>query len=683
MLPVGIMGDRAFTIMLVSQRYVRIGAVTALYFLAGKAGLHFFGLVHPSASAVWPPTGVAIAGLLLFGYRVWPAIFTGAFLVNVTTAGSVVTSVGIATGNTLEALAAVYLVNRFARGPHTFERAPDVLSFIVLAALLSTTLSATFGVLSLVLTGFASFSTSAAIWVTWWLGDASGAAIVTPLLLLWYHHHRFNWEAKRVIEAALLFVAGTGLGIGIFFTSGLAPYPLAFLSLPPLVWAAFRFGPREVATAVALLSVMATWATATGQGPFVMSQPNDSLLVLQTFMIIVATTALPMGALVAERALLLEQERDINRRKDEFLATLSHELRNPLEAITSAAAVLERLEGRPEEATRWRKVIQRQAKHLAHLIDDLLDTARIVAGKMALTRSAVNLAALIEHCVRTLVLAGTLPRHQIQLHLSSAWVNADPDRLEQVINNLITNANKYTLPGGTIQVHTHMDGGYAILEVEDTGIGIAPELLPRIFDPFIQGDQGLARSRGGIGIGLALVRKLIELHGGSVEAQSEGTGRGSRFVVRLPAIAAPAIHVEPAATPALPPSRRRILVIDDNADIRDSLRALLELWGHDVHEAADGVAGTDAALQLQPDIALIDIGLPCLDGYEVARRLKAAKVKARLVALTGYGMDEDKQRAQAAGFDLHVLKPLSAERLQAVIEELSDWERSPSFRAVS
>ena len=360
-------------------------ALVLVYFLAGKFGLSFFGLIHPSASAVWLPTGVAIAALLVLGYRSWPAIFIGAFLVNATTAGSILSSFGVAAGNTLEGVMAAYLVNRFAGGRNAFSRPADILKFACLAALLSTTVSATIGVASLTLGGYAAVQDLGGIWLTWWLGDAAGAMLVTPLLLLWYTDRAWGWAQPKIFEAALL-LASIGIVGGVtFFHPAVAAYPLAFLCLAPLVWCALRFGPREVASAVALLAVIATAATATGHGSFVMQTPNESLLVLQVFMALIALTALPMAALTAERLGLLARERAArsqadaaSRAKDEFLAILSHELRNPLAAISAAATVLDD-SGHVEsgEPLRWLRVIQRQTQHLARLIDDLLDIGRV------------------------------------------------------------------------------------------------------------------------------------------------------------------------------------------------------------------------------------------------------------------------------------------------------------------
>ncbi len=282
---------------------VVVAALTLVYVIAGKLGL-MLAFVHASATAVWPPTGIALVAFLLLGPRVWPAILLGAFVVNITTAGTVATSIGIATGNTLEGLVGAYLVRRFAHGPYAFDHARDVFRFAVLAGLVSTTVGATFGVTSLSLGGFSNWGDYSTVWWTWWLGDAAGALIVAPLLILWVTNPRVRWSRSQILEAALLLLLLIVASLAVF--GGLLPieiqdYPLDFLCVPMLVWAAFRFGPRETATAAFVLSTLALWGTLRGLGPFVRGTPNESLLLLQIFMGVTSMLALAFAALIAER----------------------------------------------------------------------------------------------------------------------------------------------------------------------------------------------------------------------------------------------------------------------------------------------------------------------------------------------------------------------------------------------
>ncbi|HET7199145.1 MAG TPA: ATP-binding protein [Burkholderiales bacterium] len=376
----------------------------------------------------------------------------------------------------------------------------------------------------------------------------------------------------------------------------------------------------------------------------------------------------------AERQQLLEREQQAravaeaaNRSKDEFLAMLGHELRNPLGAIANGARLLEAA----DEATRAhaRDVIARQVQHLARMTDDLLDAARAMTGKIVLQRQPLELAQAAARAVAALHASGRAGEHRFVQRLEPAWVDADPTRIEQVLANLLANAVKYTPAGGAITVSVAREGPDAVLCVSDEGIGMPADLVGRVFEPFVQGERSLDRSHGGLGIGLTLVRRLAELHGGSALAESEGAGRGSSFTVRLPAIEAPAQR--PARPVAGGAARRlRVLVVEDNADARDTLARLLELEGHRVRAAADGASALALLRGEALDAALIDIGLPGIDGYELARRIRAEIDPGRrllLAAVTGYGLPEDRRRSAAAGFDAHLIKPIDLAALGALL----------------
>lgn len=941
--------------------------VFAVYVLSGKLGLAFTSL-HASATPVWPPAGIALAALLLFGTRVWPAIFAGAFVVNVTTAGSVLTSLGIAAGNTLEALLGAYLVSRFAGGAAAFERAQDIFKLAGLAAIGSTAVSATIGVASLVVGGYAAWREAGWIWLTWWLGDASGILLLTPLIVLWGRASADRRLRERRIELLALFgvVAASALLVfGGMLPQGWRRLPTAFACIPPLLWAAYRFGPRTTATTLSVLFAIVIAGTLNGSGPFSPYAPSVSLPLAQAFLAMMGLTALPLAAVVAERrraedaarvreeqlrvavaaaemgtwewtiasgevrwsssleamhglapgtfrgtyeafqadihpddreavaaairaslergtyrveyrivrpdgavrwvegrgevfrdtagkpqrvigvcvdvtarkradernrvladiarsisasldidtvlqriaegartlcesdragillrdegsgamvprvrvgpwstgydgpvmrageglgGLAMQTRRPLrtssyqtdprveesmravaartgtvalmvvpiltatevagllyisnrtarafgdddeaisvrlaeqaaiaiqnarlfaregaaraeaeaaNRSKDEFLAMLSHELRNPLGAISSAIQVLDRV-GDASLAARARGVIARQTQHLSRLVEDLLDVSRAMTGKIAVRREVLDLAAVAERAVAALTARHAARAGDISLAARPVRVLGDAVRLEQVINNLVENALKYTPAGGRVTVSVHEEDGAAVLAVDDSGVGIAAELLPHVFDLFVQADRSLERTAGGLGIGLTLVRQIVELHGGTVEAASGGIGRGSRFTVRLPATVAP----PPAAAAPSPPGerRQRILVVEDNDDAREMLRELVRLLGHEIHDVADGMSAVEMAIRLRPDVTLVDIGLPGVDGYEVARRIRSdARGRGlRLVALTGYGRPEDRERALAAGYDEHLVKPVEPARLAALLRE--------------
>jgi signal transduction histidine kinase/CheY-like chemotaxis protein len=364
--------------------------------------------------------------------------------------------------------------------------------------------------------------------------------------------------------------------------------------------------------------------------------------------------------------------RAADRRKDEFLATLAHELRNPLAPITNSVQIL-KLKAPADRDIAWaRDVVDRQVAHMARLLDDLLDVGRISTNKLRLQKTRVDLRGVLESAVETsrpLVEAG---EHRLTVEAPAApvWVEADPVRLAQVFSNLINNAAKYTDHGGRIEVLAQAGPEIRVV-VRDNGIGIAPEALPQIFDMFNQAAPALDRSQGGLGIGLFLVKSLVDMHGGSVQAASAGSGRGSEFTVRLPA-AAPGEAAPASARPrARDGEHRRILVADDNADAADSLAAMLRLSGYDVAVARDGEEALALAGEFRPALALLDIGMPKMSGYEVARRIRAAAwgQAMALVAVTGWGQEEDKRRAADAGFNRHLTKPLDAGRLDEVLRQ--------------
>ena len=382
------------------------------------------------------------------------------------------------------------------------------------------------------------------------------------------------------------------------------------------------------------------------------------------------------NALVRERVARADAER-ASRGKDEFLAMLGHELRNPLGAITSAVTVLHRAGEHPDTVARAQEIIRRQAAVLTNLVDDLLDVARVTTGKIVLDPGPLELAQAVRHAIDVLAEAGRLSKHTVELDLVETWAMADPTRIEQIVANLVENAAKYTPPGGRIVVTLRAEAGDVMLEVRDTGMGIEPDLLPIVFELFTQEQRARDRAQGGLGLGLTLVRRLVELHGGHITAASEGRGKGATFTVRLPRMDAPAAG---ASATSAPPARirpLRILLVEDNADGRAMLQQLLRMDGHEVHDAVDGLTGVRLAASVKPDVAIVDIGLPGIDGYEVARRVRATADGARvtLVALTGYGSDEDKRLARAAGFDAYLVKPVTAQSLAEVLAGVDSSRR--------
>jgi signal transduction histidine kinase/ActR/RegA family two-component response regulator len=371
--------------------------------------------------------------------------------------------------------------------------------------------------------------------------------------------------------------------------------------------------------------------------------------------------------------------------KDEFMAMLAHELRNPLSAITAAVQVLEAAKTHAGAASRARFVIGRQVQHLSRLVDDLLDVGRVVTGKIALERRVLDFCDLVRRTAA--VFTERESQHHFEIATTPVWIEGDVVRIEQIVSNIIGNAVKYTAAGGTIAIALSVEGDEAVLRVRDNGFGIAPELLPRIFDLFVQGERTLDRAQGGLGIGLTLVQRLVNLHQGTVSVSSDGPNCGSVFTVRLPRVAATLgaapLNIQPQAGAV----KRRVLIVEDNRDAREMFRMMLELDGHDVLEAEEGYAGLELLRSERPDIAFIDVGLPGLDGYEIARRFRCADDastgdalvrpdhtcrRVLLVALTGYGTPDALERSRCAGFDHHLIKPVNPEALYKLLNAEAD-----------
>jgi signal transduction histidine kinase len=375
-----------------------------------------------------------------------------------------------------------------------------------------------------------------------------------------------------------------------------------------------------------------------------------------------------------ERQAALNALREADRRKDEFLAMLAHELRNPLAPIRNAVEVMRRSND-PQVQVRARELIGRQTDHLTRLVDDLLDMSRIASGKITLQKSVASLASILEGAVD--LVRPMLERNSQQLVANlpaeDVWVTVDPVRVSQVVGNLLHNAAKFTEAGGRIALEAQVSRDGVQIAVTDNGMGIAADVLPHVFELFSQADRSLDRTQGGLGIGLSLVRGLVELHGGVVDAYSAGVGQGSRFVVRLPAMVLASGPPQPRAQPPAAGAKgpRRILVVEDNADAAESMLMLLQGLGHQVSMVNDGAQAVAAAKSFRPDVILLDIGLPGVDGYELVRQLRLVQETrdARMVAVTGYGQPRDRERSAAAGFDHHLVKPVDPAKLAEAVAD--------------
>lgn len=380
------------------------------------------------------------------------------------------------------------------------------------------------------------------------------------------------------------------------------------------------------------------------------------------------------AALALDNARLYHEVQEALRRKDEFLAMLAHELRNPLAAISNAGQALGQQDAADSHTHHLAGVIGRQIRHLSRLVDDLLDASRFTRGCIELRKHPVELRPIVEGAVETARPLLEQQSHHLTVSIPAEPVllEADATRIEQVLTNLLDNAAKFTAPGGRIDLSAEVESGEAVLKVRDNGPGIAPELLPHIFELFVQEDRSLARPHGGLGIGLTLVRSLVERHGGKVEAHCEAPGQGSELVVRLPLLSPPPAAAKRSSLPSETPAEQspaRVLLVEDNVDSADALAELLRMWGHEVEVVHDGATAVERACATRPNVVLLDIGLPGMDGYQVAGRLRSTPCLegALLVALTGYGQETDRRRSAAAGFDRHLVKPVDLGELQRLV----------------
>jgi signal transduction histidine kinase len=667
-----------------SRRFPTLPAAAVLalvYFVAGKLALKL-AFLHVSASPVWPPTGIALAALLLLGYRAWPAIFIGAFLVNATTVGSIATSLGIATGNTLEALCGAWLVNHFAGGLHVFDRPQNVFKFAG-AAILSTIVSPTFGLTSLALGGFADWANYGTIWMTWWLGDFAGALVVAALILLWSTAPPRRWTRRDAVEVGvLLFLlfAVTEAVFGGWISVSARNYPISFICGPIVIWTAFRFTQRETATGIFLLSAIAIWGTLHGFGPFSMQTENQSLITLQAWTAVLTITAMALSSAMAEHRraqATLEQQKSAveaaNRTKDNFLAMLTHELRTPLTPVLAALDMLEREPGSSQDAKSALAMARRNVELEGQLIDDLLDLTRIAKHKLQLKFDSLDAHETIANVAEICRAEADARQLHLQLHLRAGahYVSADTAKFQQIIWNLLKNAIKFTPAHGDITISsTNPEPQLLAIGVRDTGVGIDSEIMELIFNPFEQGERSFQQRYGGLGLGLAISKSLAQAHGGTLTAKSEGRDRGSTFVLSMHTVSPPKTAAtkspEPIGTRPL-----RILLVEDHQDTCAALEKLLIRRGHLVAATHSMRSAMETAARNQFDLLISDIALPDGNGAELMTYLRAIS-GMRGIAISGFGMNGDIERSLEAGFAEHLIKPVKMENLEAAIERAID-----------
>ena len=652
-------------------------------FVTAKFGQYLFYDQNTSPALIWPPFGIALAAILIGGNRMWLPIAL-AELLAASSAGVAPLPVILAAtlGPTLQPLFGTWVMNKFGFD-RTLGRARD--AFILIAvAFIATMIAPSFSTLAQI--GTHALNASFVItWVRSWAAGILSILILTPLITAWLPSRPFLLKKREVVEVTIAVLALVVLVILLSWTTIEEVFGISsiYLLLGVLIWISLRMEPRILTVAMFLLTVLGMG------GSFYLHSTtaplNDTLFGQELFIEFLAVIFLVFSGLVEERRrgrLALEQsvvqlERALERiekedvAKNEFIATLAHELRNPLAPVVSALDLLT-LQHPSEEAQQTIAIAQRELGVMRRLLDDILDVARIAQTRFRLQKETVDVRPLLERCVESTKNFLRNRKHTLTVTLpdSPVILEVDPVRFQQVIVNLLNNAGKYTESGGRIELSCEKAGSYTKIQVKDNGIGIPPGSLNEIFEPFRQ-IRPTPQIGTGLGIGLWLTKRLVEMQGGTIEVQSEGLERGSCFIIYLPlqkTLTSEVVGKQNVSSFVIPPFK--ILIADDNEAAAQAMQKLLKLKGHDPHVAYDGVSAIAKVAELSPEVVLLDIGLPDMNGYDVAQTLRKMRTKATLIALTGYGQEEDKVRAKEAGFDHHLTKPVGIADIERVLAEI-------------
>ena len=663
--------------------------IGVIYFALAKGGLALAS-INPSATPIWPPAGFALAAVLLWGYRTWPAIFAAALIANATTAGSIATAIAIATGNSLEAVVGAYLINRWSNGRNTFSTSNSVVRFALICVVIATPISPSIGLTSLATAGYIEWTNFANIWVTWWLGDVTSALVFTPVIVLWAlsDYHVFNrnefWETVGVLA--------TAVAVGLIAFSPLIEHtpsrdPLGFLAILPLLWAALRRGPRDTATVALVLSGITIWGTLTGVGPFVTANLNVSLLLLLMFFVSITVPSMLLSADVAVRKKtgenlrraqielerkVVERTRELelaNAAKSRFLAMASHDLRQPLHALGLFVAQLRT----PLKSGERAKTIERvdaAVTEINELFDALLDISKLDAGVLVPNLTEFPIERLLQRLETTFAQTAAQKGLRLRMVSSAAWVRSDAILLERILLNLVSNAVRYTSEGGVL-VGCRQRGETLRIEIWDSGPGIPEDQRQNIFGEFYQLAGSQRDSQGGLGLGLAIVDRLRRLLGHSIELSSI-VDKGSRFTITVPSATARK-RVEPVGFPPLVIDRvqgKLVVVIDDDALVLEGTGGLLRSWGCRVVTAAshDAALGEIIGCGQRPDVIISDYHLSDgKTGIDVIERVRAAfgmPIPAFLIS--GDVTSEPLRHARTSGYHL-LHKPLAPMALRAML----------------
>lgn len=635
---------------------------------------------------VFPAAGIALGGLFLEGFALWPFVLAASALGYLLSGATLVTIALMPFIHLLQALAGAWCLRKLRLDP-LFRKPSDIFGFLIVAFAVSAIVPTLGTVVRLLNSSIYETPLTAVTWVSWYAGILASIVIVAPFVIRWFAKPHFTRTLPQWIEIAVTLGFLSSLSYLVFWTDTGAVFgiSLVYFLLIPLFWTALRLTPRFMTLSLLVMSTIAL--SGLFYGPFGLSGAELGQRLFQTeiFLIIIAVIFLIQVVLEEQRRIALKlvgtQVEALKRVRDEltsetraksdFIAVIAHELRNPLAPIESSIDLLRTM--LPEKHFGTLDMMRGRMNVVRRLLDDMLDMSRVSKNKLSIQKERLDLVKLVRK-----VTASSLPRlaeRRQKLVLDhpdhEVEIEADPVRLEQVVSNLITNASKFSDEGDTVTVIVRAGAGAEIL-VRDEGVGLEPGAQEKIFDPFQQVEQG-ERTRKGIGIGLALVKSLVELHGGSVSAQSGGRGKGSEFSVRLPLVrplapkAGTALAQTPAKSVAAPALSASVLIVDDNDAAAWGVGKLLELSGCVVEFAYDGEQAIERAASIKPDVILLDIGLPDMTGYQVAKTLRAEGFSGTLVALTGYGIEDSQEQVRAAGFDDYLTKPVGLADLKRVI----------------
>lgn len=516
---------------------IKIALLIAVYYVTAKGGLKLDAVSH-FAALVWPPTGLSMAALLLYGTSLWPGVFIGAFLVNFTSGAPLSAALGMGIGNALEAIAATYVLERYFKFHRSLDRLKDVVAFTLIAAVTCTLISATIGVSSLWLGGVITLAQYRDTWTAWWIGNMLGALIVSPVLMTWVKNHRIARERRRALEAtflvALLAVVNLFVFFGMFVASHL-PFQQAYLLFPLFIWSGLRFKQRGVAIATLGTSVVAVWGTAKGLGPFTSGLFHDNLLNLQLFMGLLSFTSMVLASVVTERKRAEKKAQDALQARDELLGIVSHDLRNPLTAIMMSAELILRENAAGPDTTQSQKhaeKIQTLVERMNRLITDLLEVNKFEAGSLSLDLKTTEIKPMVSEALE--MFKGQASQKSISLvsevSTTHSYTLCDRERILQVLSNLIGNAIKFTPENGKILVRTEPLHGRIKFSIKDNGPGILPAELPHVFDRYWQAKH---KAQAGAGLGLSIAKAIVEAHGGKIWVVSQ-VGSGSTFAFTIP-----------------------------------------------------------------------------------------------------------------------------------------------------